>query len=147
MSQFSNQLQAAIESQDFTQTYVCDQTGISQGQLSRYVNGKNRSSPEALDQLCKIFDKDNQVKILLAYLEDDIPPRMKNLVRVEPKGAARVPEDPGICRTRMPRELRAAYDWLGRDAIANKYTADWIIANHRRWLGTNTKFSLKEHVA
>ena len=149
MSQFSNQLQASIQAQDFTQTLVCEQTGVTQSQLSRYVNGENRPSPDALDPLLNIFNKENQIALLLAYLDDDIPDPKRNLVHVLPKIAAdRVAEESAIYRSRMPRALRAAYDWLGADALVNQSTADWIIANYERLIGTgDAKSSRKESAA
>lgn len=148
MSQFSNQLQASIEAQNYTQTLVCERTGVTQSQLSRYVNGENRPSPEALSPLLDVFNKENQIALLLAYLEDDIPGSKKNLVHVLPKIAAdRVAEESAIYRSRMPRSLRAAYDFLGADALVNQATADWIIANHERLQGSARRSSSKEDAA
>jgi transcriptional regulator with XRE-family HTH domain len=128
MSQFSNQLQASIEANGFTQTEICDQVGISQGQMSRYVNGENRPEPEIFEKLCGVFAKEHRVAVLLAYLDDDIPPSLKNLVAVEAKtAAARVEEDSPVYRSRMPKKLRDAYDHLGAAALEDASIAQVII--------------------
>ena len=116
-----------------SQTAVCEKTGISQGQLSRYVNGENRPPPEAFENLAKIFPIEDRVQLLLAYLADEIPAGLRNLVSVTPRSSsARIQEESATYRSRMPKDLRAAYDFLGNDALENPATADWIIANHRR---------------
>jgi transcriptional regulator with XRE-family HTH domain len=128
VSQFSNQLQGAIEQQGFTQVDVCDKTGVSQGQLSRYVAGKDRPSPEALDQLAKAFDEKNRTRLLVAYLEDDIPPGMRALATVKSKTSeSKTSEEPTVYRSRMPKKLRAAYDYLGAAALEKPSIAQMLI--------------------
>jgi transcriptional regulator with XRE-family HTH domain len=133
MSQFSNQLQASMEACDFTQTQISEKTGVSQGQLSRYMSGEHRPPTDAFEKLCRPFPDSHGTALLTAYLADDIPQSLSKLVSVTPKiRSAIVEEEPPVYRTRMPKELRAAYDFIGADALKNADTADWVIAVYRR---------------
>lgn len=139
MSQFSNQLQASIERRGLTQTAVCEKADISQGQLSRYVNGENRPPPDAFANLARIFPREERLSLLLAYIDDEIPASLRNLVVVSaasPSAAPRVAEDSETYRARMPRALREAYDFIGLDALQNSATSDWLIANFERLKGS-----------
>ena len=128
MSQFSNQLQKSIEDECFTQAQVVEKIGVSQGQMSRYVNGENRPEPDIFDKLCALFPEKQRVALVLAYLLDDVPPRFRNLITIAPATRnARVTEDPPVYRSRMPKKLRAAYDFLGAAALDKPKVAQMII--------------------
>lgn len=128
MSQFSNQLQASIEAQNFTQTHVCEKADISQGQMSRYVNGENRPEPEMFERLLNLFPEKERIALILAYLQDDIPARFRKLVTVAPAdAAANIKEEPPAYLSRMPRKLRAAYDYLGFAALEKPKVATTLI--------------------
>src|SRR5437868_4074171 len=128
MSQFSNQLQASLEAAGLTQTDVCEKADISQGQMSRYVNGENRPEQEFLERLLKLFDEKNRTLLLVAYLNDGVPPKYRRLVNVspgEPKTAYAAEESPPY-RSQMPRRLRAAFDFLGERSISDPRAATMV---------------------
>jgi transcriptional regulator with XRE-family HTH domain len=121
-------LQTSIEANGLTQTEIVEKIGVSQGQMSRYVNGENRPEPQVLEKLCAVFPKKDQTSLLLAYLEDDVPDSLKNLIAIEPKSAVpRVGEDSPVYRSRMPKRLREAYDHLGAAALEHASIAKIII--------------------
>jgi transcriptional regulator with XRE-family HTH domain len=129
MSQFSNQLLKSLEDCEFTQTFIQEQSGLSQGSVSRYANGEIRPDLEAFEKICGLFPKQHQTALLLAYLVDDVPDSLKNLVAIEPKSAAaaRAAEDSPVYRSRMPKKLREAYDHLGAAALEHASIAKIII--------------------
>ena len=128
MSQFSNQFAKSLEECELTQTAVQEKTELSQGSISRYVNGEIRPDIEALEKICLVFPKEHRVALLLAYLDDDIPRSLNNLVAVEAKTpTVRVQEDSPAYRARMPKELRDAYDHLGAAALEDASIAQVII--------------------
>lgn len=123
-----------MEGEGFTQAYVVDRGGISQGQMSRYVNGENRPELEAFERICGLFSEKHRVALILAYLLDDVPPRFRTLVTISPSanGNSRGAEDPTqVYRSRMPKELRAAYDYLGAAALEKKNVAQMLINTYQ----------------
>lgn len=133
MSQFSNQLRLCLERNGWTQTAACEKSETSPAMMSRYVSGENRPEPDAFEKIANIFPRAERAPLLLAYLLDAIPNSLRNEVTITPKREpARVGEDEPVYRTKMPKALREAYDFIGRDALANEATADWLIANHER---------------
>lgn len=128
MSHFSNQLQASIEERGFSQIEITERIGVSQGQMSRYVNGENRPEPDVFAKLCEIFPKDERGKLIVAYLVDVIPPKDRSLIALElKKTEARVKEDAPLFRARMPKRLREAYDFLAGAALENPAIAQMLI--------------------
>ncbi len=132
MSQFSNQLQASIEAQGFSQVEIVEKIGVSQGQTSRYVNGENRPEPDVFEKLCEIFPTEERVRLIVAYLADDVPVRYRNLISIEPtEKSARTAEESPVYRSRMPRKLREAYDYLGSAALEKPAIAQMLINTHK----------------
>jgi len=128
MSHFSNQLLKSMEDCEFTQTFVQEKTGLSQGTVSRYANGEIQPEPEAFEKICSLFPKDHQTALVLSYLADHVPESLRKLVTIEPKPASsRIAEDPPVFRARMPRKLREAYDYLARAALENPAIAQMLI--------------------
>jgi hypothetical protein len=128
MSQFSNQLQASMEECDFTQTDIVEKIRISQGQMSRYVNGENRPEPGVVDELVGLFPEKQRTALLMAYLQDDVPARFRNLIIISPAASsARITEDSPVYRARMPKRLRTAYDFLGAAALEKPRVAQTLI--------------------
>ncbi|MDP9291096.1 MAG: helix-turn-helix domain-containing protein [Verrucomicrobiota bacterium] len=128
MSQFSNQLQTSMEEAGFKQTDLVDKIDVSQGQMSRYVNGVDRPGPDVFEQLCALFPEKQRAQLIVAYLLDDVPAQFRNLISVEPaKAALRTAEDAPAYRSRMPLKLRQAYDYLGSAALDKPRVATTII--------------------
>jgi transcriptional regulator with XRE-family HTH domain len=128
MSQFSNQLQASMEELGLTQVDVREKAGFAQSQMSRYINGENRPEPEALEKLMALFPEKHRVALLLAYVVDDVPQRYRGLLHISPRANSRVQEEPPVYRSRMPKKLRSAYDFLGSAALEKPSVAESLIA-------------------
>ena len=128
MSQFSNQLQASIEECNFTQCHLVDNADVSPGQICRYVAGENRPEPKVFKKISALFPEKHRTPLILAYLLDDVPPRFRNLVTIEPSrtGSHDAEQEP-VYRSRMPKQLREAYDYLGRAALEKPSIAQILI--------------------
>lgn len=124
-----------MEEEGFTQMHVVERGGISQGQMSRYVNGENRPELEVFERICGLFSEKRRTALILAYLLDDVPPRFRSLVTISPSAngvTSRGVEDPTqVYRSRMPKELRAAYDYLGAAALEKKNVAQMLINTYQ----------------
>jgi transcriptional regulator with XRE-family HTH domain len=131
VSQFSSQLQASMEADRLTQQAILDKIDISQGALSRYCNG-SRPVADQLEKLLGVFSSGQRVALLTAYLEDEIPGKYRGLVVIEPAaGGDRIKEPAPVYRSRMPRDLREAWEGLGRKALEHPEVADSLIATWR----------------
>ena len=133
MSQFSNQFKASVEASGLTQFAISEKTGISQGALSRYAGGDNRPPRDQIETLLPVFPEKERVALLMAYLADDVPASFASLVTIAPRtgAGARAAEQEPVYRSRMPKELREAYDGLGRKALEHPEVADSLIATWR----------------
>lgn len=134
MSLYSNQLRTSIEDcSEISRQVIEDKAGVSQPQLTRYLRGEHRPPRDVFEAIAKLFPVEHQLKLLLAYLEDEIPPGMRDLVLLQPADtSARTKESAPTYRTRMNKELRAAHDFLGADALEHADTADILIGQYRR---------------
>jgi transcriptional regulator with XRE-family HTH domain len=129
MSRFATQLRTLMEARGINQTRACERTGISGGQMSRYVNGKNRPPRDEFAKLANLFSDDaDRTDLLVAYLEDRIPKSARGLVRIRRADPRRAPEQ---FRADMPKRLREALDGLAELAIEDQAVADYLIATWR----------------
>jgi transcriptional regulator with XRE-family HTH domain len=129
MSQFSSQLRVLLEKRRVSQTALHKRTGISQGSISRYLSGKLRPRPGALERICNAFPlRADRNKLLTANAQDSVPVRLraKHTTGTQVEGDAQYRQYLQT-RARMPADLRAAYDKVGADAIEHKHTADFVI--------------------
>ena len=134
MSKFSNELQRTIEARKTTQAALAASTGVSQGQMSRYVNGENRPDLDFVIKLLKEFELPDQLLLNAAYAEDNIVPELRSQLSVVPRDnrSTRVMEraeteaGPAF-RRRMPDPLRLAHDRLGRVAVEDPKVARTLI--------------------
>ena len=53
---FSEQLREAIRQEERSRYRISLETGIPQGQLSRFVNGKGGLSIRSIDRICSLLD-------------------------------------------------------------------------------------------
>ncbi|MEY2509418.1 MAG: helix-turn-helix protein [Verrucomicrobiota bacterium] len=130
MSQFSSQLTTSSEEAGLTQTAIREKTEISQGTLSRYFSGDYLPPLDQLEKLLSVFPAQQQRALVLAFLEDNVPGKFRGQVVISHAGT-RSKEEPPVYRSRMPRELREAYDGLGRKALEHTEVADSLIATWR----------------
>ncbi|MEN3369991.1 MAG: hypothetical protein V7609_2134 [Verrucomicrobiota bacterium] len=132
MSLFSNALRLAIQESGLSQVAVSEKSGSSQAQLSRYLSGEPPQRPprDVFENLVDVFPQ-SRVHLVAAYLEDELPPKFRDQfeIAVRRGGSSRVREEaersPSF-RSRMPHDLRAAHDRIGRAALENEFVANTI---------------------
>lgn len=135
MSYFGNALRGILEGSHMTQSSLCEQAGISNGQISRYLAGENEPSSEMLDKICAIFPEEERISLVMARLKDVVPASARDLVKIIP---AAVPSTLMVqelpleeTRLPLPPSLRKAFDFLERMAVENRAVADSILAAYR----------------
>ena len=131
MSHFANQLKASLEADKVTQTELTEACNMSQGQISRYVNGENRPSPTKLDALLTKFSIKQRMLLTLAYLDDHVPLSMRDLINVEPHNRQGLAKPLTLDCSRMPSDVRAAYEALGSAVLADRNVGKCLISIER----------------
>jgi transcriptional regulator with XRE-family HTH domain len=131
MSHFANQLKASLEADNVTQTDLTEACNMSQGQISRYVNGENRPNAKKLDALLTRFSIRQRMLLTLAYLDDHVPSSMRDLVNVEPHNRLSLAKPLTLDCSRMPSDVRAAYEALGSAALADHNVGKHLISIER----------------
>jgi transcriptional regulator with XRE-family HTH domain len=119
-----------MEATGLTQTAVREKTDISQGSLSRYANGDYVPPLDQLEKLLEVFPLEHQRAIALAFVEDNVPAKFRGEIAIS-LATGRAKEDPPVYRSRMPKELREAWEGLGRAALQHPEVADSLIATWR----------------
>jgi transcriptional regulator with XRE-family HTH domain len=131
MSNFANQLKASLEADNLTQSVLTADNDLSQGAISRYVSGENRPNPEKLDRLLTKFSIRQRMLLTLAYLDDHVPPSMRDLVNIEPHNRQGLAKPLTLDCSRMPADVRAAYEALGSAALADRDVGKHLISIER----------------
>ena len=129
MNNFANQLKAALEADNLTQTELTMES--SQGQISRYVSGENHPRPEALDRLLLKFSIRQRMLLTRAYLEDHVPLSMRDVINFEPHNLQSLAKPSTLDCSRMPSDVRAAYESLGSAALADRDVGKHLISIER----------------
>ena len=128
MSHFAIQLKASLESDNLAQTELVEACNMSQGQISRYVNGENRPNPKKLDALLTKFSTGQRILLTLAYLYDHVPPSMRDVVNVDTHNRRSLAKPLSLDCSRMPSDVRAAYEALGSAALADHNVGKLLIS-------------------
>src|SRR6266536_2327157 len=131
MSLFANQLKTSMEAHRISQTTVSRIGGLSQSVTSRYINGGHRPRPNKLEKILPAFSMKQRLLIALAYLDDDVPASMRDLIKVEPQDREGLTRAPTFDYSRMPRDVRVAYEGLGSAALADRKVGKHLISLHR----------------
>lgn len=83
-------LHGLVKSGHYSQIRLSEKSGVSQGQISRYLSRVEDPSVEKLDQICKAIkelgSQDDMIAVAIAHLNDQTPPSAKDLVRSSPAG-------------------------------------------------------------
>ena len=128
MSHFANQLKASLEADELAQTALTEACNMSQGQISRYVNGENRPNPRKLDALLTQFSIRQRMLLTLAYLDDHVPPSMRDVINVEPHNRRSLAKPLSLDCSRLPSDVRTAYEALGSAALADHNVGKLLIS-------------------
>lgn len=124
MTNLARQLAALIDKPSgMTQTFLSEASGISQGQISRYISGEDSPEKENLEKICKALCESDRADVVLAYLQDQIPESARHLIapaRLKHFQKAKRVEVP------LPRDLREAFDVLEERASRSPAVADSI---------------------
>jgi transcriptional regulator with XRE-family HTH domain len=105
-----------------SQSFLCEQTGISQPQMSRYfADGKNANRPsvDALGKICRVLQVDDCAALVVAYLRDLVPDYAQELVQVVAQGGTVPAADPAAMPA-MTSEQRAAISFLARLMVEDR---------------------------
>lgn len=135
MSYFATNLQKLQEARfdgAGGQTLFAKQLGLNQASLSRYLADQSRPDVKILEQICGALEPDEIAKLVIAYLEDDIPPTAKDLVRVVNLiSNTRVAETPDPLPEieKLPKKVQQAFQYLIREAVQHAVVGDAMIAN------------------
>lgn len=106
MSYLSVTLKRLMEGRGWSQMELAGRTEIAQGQISRYLDD---ALPEQfqLERLCLAFEEEG-VDLLVAWLRDHTPPRLRRLVDISVRGRG-VSEEPPLAAvfSRLSPELQS----------------------------------------
>jgi transcriptional regulator with XRE-family HTH domain len=110
---FGNALQRIIQNRDpnrGAQIAFARQSGVEHYNIGRYLSGQSRPNIEVLEQICQALNEEERADLIVAYLQDEIPPSAKDLVRIinlvnpSPE-TARVAEEPLATTSANPLDI------------------------------------------
>lgn len=95
MSQFSLALEAASHAAGIGQSELCARTGVSASSMSKYFRGSAPIGTMVAGKLISAFPAPYNATLLAAYLRDEIPDGLENLVWIMGNaGVAETSRDP-----------------------------------------------------
>jgi transcriptional regulator with XRE-family HTH domain len=136
VSHFSTELRVLLEKRKLSQKAICKKTGIGQGTLSRYLNDVITPDWRMVETIAGAFpDRTHKARLIAAHARDVVHPSLLDKISLGPQKGEEHPQRKTRVRqrtnppwrNRMPRELLAAYDGLGAEAIEEKRVADLLI--------------------
>lgn len=136
MSNFSTALAVALEKGGYSQASFAGKIGMERSLFNRYVLAKFRPTPETLELICKPFNAEQQAKLVLAHLEDEIPEKHRCLVTVRAlsESDTDVAQRPNV---ELPSEILGAFEFLMRLAVTRPAICDSILST-AKLLGYNS---------
>lgn len=115
MSQFSLALEAASAATGLTQTALCEPTGISLSSMSKYFRDSAPIGAKVAARLISAFPAPHNAHLLAAYLRDQIPDGLDQLVTILPNtGLAEASPDPIPPRPELDGPARELLGYFGR---------------------------------
>ena len=106
-----------MREKDFTQLALARLASVNQGQVSLYLKGGGRPEAEGLQKLCDAFGPEG-VALLVAYLRDEVPEKMRQEVEIRArKKAPQAKESVAFAERleRLPRRLRDLLEDAARE--------------------------------
>jgi len=91
VSFFSNELSRLLKER--TQIEVAAASGLPRSSIAQYASGDRGISVAALNELLRAFpDREDQLALVAAHLQDEIPPSLHGLITIEFPRTLRVEE-------------------------------------------------------
>ncbi len=84
MSQFSLALNAASQSAGLSQTRIAELSGISLSSINKYFRDAAPVGPKVVEKIIRVFPPPHGADLLAAFLRDEIPESLSNLVEILP---------------------------------------------------------------
>lgn len=98
MSFFSNELARLLRER--TQAEISAASGLPRSSIAQYANGDRGISVTALNELLKAFpDREDQLSLQAAHLQDEIAPSLHGLITIEFPRTMRVEEPSASAKT------------------------------------------------
>lgn len=128
MSYFSTELRRLLQESGLSQNVVARRARVGQGTLSRYLSDSMAPDWKKVENVANAFrDPGVKARLLAAHARDVVHPSLRHKIGSSENGDAAPQHKWQDPRKRMPRELLAAYDGLGDEAIEQKRVADLLI--------------------
>jgi transcriptional regulator with XRE-family HTH domain len=128
MSKFSTRLQIVLERLNLSQSEVAKRAGMQPSLLNGYYKGIHRPAPDVLEKLCSVFDQQERAEIIIAHLQDEIPPSAQDLIRVVNLiKSPRIEETSDQITLDLPRKVRRDVEFLLK-SMDQPSVSDWIQA-------------------
>jgi hypothetical protein len=125
VSYFSTELDALLEELGVSRAAFADGVGVPASSFHNLINGR-RPEVSAIEKICGALSPEQRANLVIAHLRDEIPPSAAEFVRlislVAPL-AKEMPDEPAI---RLPKSVRADFDYLERMALKHPEVVDSI---------------------
>lgn len=127
MHSFANALKIVLERNNLSQTEFAAKTGVERSQLNRYCSGQFSPSLDILSKFCASVPTEDQARLVLAHIEDEIPEDYRSLVAITAPalegGKTNLPKAP----LELPLEITGAFEYLMKLAVSNPLLQDSIL--------------------
>jgi DNA-binding Xre family transcriptional regulator len=130
MSHFSRKLEDLLAQKDCRPADLSRKTGISQPQISKWLNGAQTwISQEDLTRICKSLTDDpvEQAELVAAHCRDECYGPAAHLVQIDVSGGALREESPAY-RVQLPRKLDHALDVIRNHLPRDKDLRDIMLS-------------------
>lgn len=135
MSRFSNCLTQVIAESGRLQAEWAAKAGLSQSIVSRYCVGASRPDVKSMEKLCAGLADESAQKLLMAYIEDDLPENVRHLVQIRlTKGSVREDEPTPQEFNALDKKTKKAILFLTRIALKEP-DAQAALQSTARYLG------------
>jgi transcriptional regulator with XRE-family HTH domain len=116
---------------ELSQLAMSQISGVSQGQISRYMNDEETPGIDNLERLCSALPKEDRIELVLAHLRDETPDNVKGSIRLEKVSSSDSSKARSIFDIELRTELRDAIYFLAREARTNPDVAEAIMSSCR----------------
>lgn len=115
MPRFPAVLEAILETKNVSQSELARLCGLTPGTVGDYIDGTISMTRKSLAVILRgITEREDQVRLLLAYLDDQVPEELRDEIKIEPQGKFTVEED----AIGLPQDALADLNPKLRDKLA-----------------------------
>lgn len=143
MSRFSHELALCLDRLGMKQVDLERTTGIQKSILSKYKRGSLAITPAKLQQLCKKLPKSEGTRLVIAFLQDQLPVWAVDWIRIEPVDpTSKIKELEDATPLRLASPVRAAVEGLARCSTESAQVADLLLQLHTCLRPNQSKYSI-----